>query len=92
MRTTTLFTTCLMLAACSASPPPPDATATANAEARKAAADAVGGTGKPAREGDNQQLQGAIDSVDYRDRAAASGDAVKEADKKREEDLKAAGG
>ena len=89
---TSLISACLLLVACSASPPPPDATATANAEARKAAADAVGGTGKPARTGDNQQLQGAIDSVDYRDKAAAAGDATKEADKKREEDLKAAGG
>jgi hypothetical protein len=89
---TRLLSACLLLAACSASPPPPDATATANAEARTAAADAVGGTGKPVRTGENQELQGAIDSVDYRDKAAGAGDAVEAADKKREEDLKAAGG
>ena len=42
--------------------------------------------------GKHHELQEGIDSIDYRDKAAASGDAVKEADKKREEALKDAGG
>jgi hypothetical protein len=91
MRTTPIAI-CLLLAACSASPPPPDATANAPAPAPAAKADAPTGSGMPPRAGENQELQEAIDSVDYRDRAKAANDPVKEADKKREEDLKAAGG
>ena len=73
-----LLLTCLLLGACDLAPPPPADPDAKPATAREAA--------KP------HELKDAIDSVDYRDRAAASGDAALEADKKREQALKDAGG
>lgn len=76
-----LLLACLLLGACDAAPAPP-----AEPEAGPAAAAA-------AREATQRhELQQAIDSVDHRDKAAAAGDAVLEADKKREQDLEDSGG
>jgi hypothetical protein len=81
MRTPTPFASsllaCLLLGACDVAPPPP-----ADPDAKLEAKD----------KGEHHELQSAIDAVDHRDKAAAAGDAVKEADKKREEELKDAGG
>ena len=73
----TLLLTCLLLGACDLAPPPP-ADPDTSASAREAAR--------------HNELQDAIDSVDKRDKAAAANAPVEAADKKREEDLKAAGG
>lgn len=68
---------CALLGACDAAPEP------------KADPD----TSATAREGArHHELKDAIEARDYRDEASAAGDAVKEADKKREEALKDAGG
>ena len=80
---------CLLLAACDVAPPPPaDPDAKLDAKAQ-ASADAGA---QPAQDSGHHELQDGIDSIDYRDKAAAAGDAVKEADRKREQDLKDAGG
>jgi len=82
MRTPLLFA-CLLLAACSQSATPP----AGKADAADTTDDAI------AREGArHHELKDAVEARDYRDKAKASGDAVEDADKKREEDLKAAGG
>ena len=81
-----LLLACLMLAACAKAPPPAaadvkaanDATAAANASA-------------PADTGHHELKEG-IEAVYYRDKAKAANDPNLEADKKREEELKAAGG
>jgi hypothetical protein len=67
----------LVLTGCDLAPPPPtDPDATAKAK----------DASKP------QELQHAIDSVDYRDRAKAAGDTTLEADKKHDQELKDQGG
>jgi len=72
-----LLLACLLLGACDLAPPPPTDPDT-SASAREAAK--------------HHELQDAIHSVDKREEAAHANDPVKDADKKREEDLKAAGG
>ena len=72
----------LVLSGCDLAPPPPtDPDATAKADAAKGR-----DTSKP------QELQHAIDSVDYRDKAKAAGDATLEADKQHDQALKDQGG
>ena len=66
----------LLLGACHPAPPP--AAAEAGAIAREAAK--------------HHELQQAIDAVDQRDKAAHAADPVLEADRKREQELKDAGG
>jgi hypothetical protein len=75
------------LSACDVAPPPPTDPDAAIATAAKARADAAA----QAAAG-HHEMQDAIDSVDKRDEAAHANDPVEAADKKREEDLKAAGG
>ena len=83
MRTPMLFASLLLanlvLAGCDLAPPPPKA----DPDAPKAAATDAS---KP------HELQDAIHSVDYRDKAKAAGDPVLDADKKHDEELKAQGG
>jgi len=66
----------LALAGCSATPPPAPAPAAA---------------AKPADTG-HHELQGAIDAVDQRDKAAHAADPVMEADKEHDKQLEDAGG
>ena len=72
-----LLLTCLLFAGCDAAPEP-KADPDTNATAREAAR--------------HHELKDAIEARDYREKAKAAGDATLEADKKREEALKAAGG
>ncbi len=75
-----LLLACLLLSACDLAPTPP-----AEPEAEPAAAATREATQR-------HELQQAIDSVDHRDKAAAAGDPVLEADRKREQDLEDSGG
>jgi hypothetical protein len=74
---TPLLLTCLLFAGCDVAPEP-KADPDTNATAREAAR--------------HHELKDAVEARDYRDKAKAAGDATLEADKKREEALKAAGG
>ena len=72
-----LLLACLLLGACDLAPPPPPDPDTSAA----------------ARQGARQhELKDAVEAKDYRGKAEAAGDAALEADKKREEALKDAGG
>ncbi len=82
MRTPLLFA-CLLLSACSQATAPPAGDAAATDTTDSAIA----------REGArHHELKDAVEARDYRDKAQAAGDATLEADKKKEEQLKAAGG
>ena len=74
---TCLLLASLALAACDLAPPP-KADPDTSAAAREAAK--------------HHELKEGIESIDHRDKAAAAGDAVLEADKRREQVLKDAGG
>ena len=80
---TPLLLACLLLAGCDLAPPPPkDADAKAEADTSAVAREAA----------KHHELKEGIESIDYRDKAAHANDAVIEADKKREQELKDAGG
>jgi hypothetical protein len=82
MRKPLLFA-CLLLAACSQSAAPP----AGKADATDTTDSAI------AREGArHHELKNAVEARDYRDKAKAAGDATLDADKKHDEELKAAGG
>ena len=77
----------LLLAACDLAPPPPtdpDAKAEAKAEASPSALEREAAK--------HHELQQGIDAIDMRDKAAHANDPVIEADKKREQEIKDAGG
>jgi hypothetical protein len=83
---TPLMLACLLLAACS-QPAPPSAGTAAAADATDTTDNAI------AREAArHHELKDAVEARDYRDKAKAAGDATLEADKKHDEELKAAGG
>ena len=83
---TPLLLACLLLAACAKAPPPVAAEVkAANAASADASASAPADAG-------HHELKEGIEAVDYRDKAKAAGDDALEADKKRDEELKAAGG
>jgi len=89
MRTPFLLA-CLLIAACDRAPSPVAAEVKA-ATAASADVDASANASAPADTGHHELKQG-IDAVDYRDKAKAAGDDALEADKKHDEELKAAGG
>jgi hypothetical protein len=83
MRQLTTIATCLLLAACNAAPPPTAAaTATADQDNDATAREAAR----------HHELKDAVEARDYRDKAAAAGDAVLEADKEHDKQLEDAGG
>jgi hypothetical protein len=81
MRQLTTIAACLLLAACNAAPPP-TAAATADQDNDASAREAAR----------HHELKDAVEARDYRDKAAAAGDAVLEADKAHDKQLEDAGG
>lgn len=81
MRKPFLFA-CLLFAGATLAGCEPAASPPADPDAKAATPKATG----------HHELKEAIESVDHRDKAAAAGDAVLEADKRREQELKDAGG
>jgi hypothetical protein len=81
MRQLTTIAACLLLAACNAAPPP-TAAATADQDNDASAREAAR----------HHELKDAVEARDYRDKAAAAGDAVLEADKEHDKQLEDAGG
>jgi hypothetical protein len=84
---TPLLLACLLIAACDVAPPPP-----ADPDAKLAKPEASAATSTPAQDTGHHELKEGIETMDYREKAAAAGDPNLEADKKREEALKDQGG
>jgi hypothetical protein len=81
MRLLPALATCLLLAACNAAPPP-TAAATADKDNDATAREAAR----------HHELKDAVEAKDYRDKAAAAGDAALDADKEHDKQLEDAGG